>query len=375
MVSAYLWELLLFPMIPSDIASLRLYNQHLSQADFTRLQDVVAWLGAVQSQDYAGAKWSLGVRMGQTTDVVIDQAFNDGSILRTHVLRPTWHFVTPADIRWLLMLTAPRVHGVNGTMYRQVGLDAALFSQCAEVIVQALQGGQSLTRDELRHHLQQAGLDPTPPLRMTYIVMWAELEQIICSGPRRGKQFTYMLLDERVPFVVPLTHEEALAELSRRYFVSRGPATIADFAKWSGLTLTEARQGLEAVKDHLEQVQIGEQTYWMPPTVAIEPSTLSQAYLLSIYDEIVSGYKDRSAIGEAEVGAKLVEMGNALTNFILLDGRIVGTFRRELKKKSVIIETNLFRALQAGEEEAVFAAANQYSAFLQLPVQLTGIEP
>lgn len=313
--------------------------------------------------------------MTTATDTLLDQAFNDGSILRTHILRPTWHFVAPADIRWLLMLTAPRVHGVNGTMYRQVELDTSLFSRCAEVIVKVLQGEQSLTRDELRDHLQQAGLDPTPLLRMTYIVMWAELEQIICSGPRRGKQFTYMLLDERVPPVAPLTYDEALAELARRYFRSRGPATPADFAKWSGLTLTEARHGLNAVKDELEQVEIEGQSYWMPPTLSLEPSATSQAYLLSIYDEIVSGYKDRSAIGEAEVGAKLVEMGNALTNFILLDGQIVGTFRRELKKKSVIIETNLFWALQTGEEAAVLAAANQYSAFLQLPVQLTGIEP
>jgi hypothetical protein len=359
-------------MILSDMAPLRLYNQHLSQADFTRPQDVVAWLLAVQSQDYAGAKWSLGVRMGQATDAVINQAFNDGAILRTHVLRPTWHFVTPADIRWLLMLTAPRVHGVNGTMYRQVGLDASLFSRCAEVIVQALQGGKSLTRDELRGHLQQAGLDPAPLLRMTYIVMWAELEQIICSGPRRGKQFTYMLLDERIPVVVPFTREEALVELSRRYFMSRGPATVADFAKWSGLTLTEARQGLEAVKDHLEQAQIEEQTYWMPPTITLEPSTTSQAYMLSIYDEIVSGYKDRSAIGEAEVGVKLLAMGNALTNIVLLDGQIVGAFRRELKPKQALFELNLFLALTTEEYEAVLAAANRFGSFLQLPVQVTG---
>lgn len=345
------------------------------QADFTRPHEVVNWLVAVQSQDYAGAKWSLGLRMRQATDTVLDQAFNDGSILRTHILRPTWHFVTPADIRWLLMLTAPRVHAVNGTMYRQTGLDEAMLSQSATVIKQALQGGKALTRNELRDHLQQAGMDTSNLLRVTYMVMWAELEQIICSGPRRGKQFTYMLMDERVPAAAPLTYDEALVELSRRYFHSRGPATAADFAKWSGLTLSDARNGLEAVKSELELVEVEGQTYWMPPTPPPASSAGHKAYLLSIYDEIISGYKDRSAIGEAEVGLKLWVMGNALTHIVLLDGQIVGTYRREFKKKQAIVEMTLFRALTTREDEAIVAAANQFSTFLRSPVQLIRTQP
>ncbi len=362
-------------MTPFDITQRRLYNQHLLRPSLTTPQAVVSWLVAVQSQDYAGAKWSVGQRMLTATDVVIDQAFNEGAILRTHVLRPTWHFVAPADIRWLLMLTAPRVQTLNGTMYRQTGLDQVALNQSATAIAQALQGGNALTRDELRDHWQQAGMDTTNLLRVTYMVMWAELEQIICSGPRRGKQFTYMLLDERVPAAAPLTYDEALTELSRRYFRSRGPATPADFAKWSGLTLTEARNGLEAVRGELEPVDIAGQTYWMPPLEPPEPPPTSQAYLLSIYDEMVSSYKDRSAIGEAEVGVKLLAMGNALTNILLLDGQIVGAFRRELKPKQALVELNLFRTLTAEEYEAVVAAANQYSSFLQLPVQLTGTKP
>lgn len=357
-------------MTPADLAPLRLLNQHLAQADFSRPQEVVNWLVAVQSQDYAGAKWSLGLRMHQATDALLDHAFNEGTILRTHVLRPTWHFVTPADIRWLLMLTAPRVHAVNGTMYRQTGLDETLLGQSAVIITQALQGGKALTRDELRDHLRQAGMDTSNLLRVTYIVMWAELEQIICSGPRRGKQFTYMLMDERVPAAAPLTYDEALTELSRRYFTSRGPATPADFAKWSGLTLTEARNGLEAVKSELEPVEVEGQTYWMPPTNSVTSSLAHQAYLLSIYDEIISSYKDRAAFGEAEVGLKLWVMGNALTHIILLDGKIVGTFRREFKKKQAMVEMTLFRAVTESEQVALDAAADQYSSFLQLPVHL-----
>jgi hypothetical protein len=306
------------------------------------------------------------MRMEKATDHDLDEAFNNGSILRTHLLRPTWHFVTPADIRWLLTLTAPRVHGVNGTMYRQLELDEAVFAHCSQVLRKALQGGQQLTRDELREKLRQAGIATDNLLRVTYIMMWAELEQIICSGPRRGKQFTYMLLEERVPPSGPLTRDQALAELARRYFLSRGPATAADFAKWSGLTLTDARNGLEAVKNLLVEAVIEKQSYWLPATVPTAPAAAPQAYLLSIYDEYVSGYKDRRAIGEAEVGAKLIALGNALTYIIVVDGQIVGTFRRELKKKSVTLETNLFRALTAAEEAAVAAAAHRLAHFLNL---------
>lgn len=362
-------------MTPADIASLRLWNQHLLQADFSRPQEVVDWLVAVQSQDYTGAKWSVGQRMTTATDAVLDEAFNTGAILRTHVLRPTWHFVAPADIRWLLMLTAPRVHAVNGTMYRQIGLDEAMLGQSAAIITQALQGGNALTRDALRDHLRQAGLDTSNLLRVTYIVMWAELEQIICSGPRQGKQFTYMLMDERVPAAAPLTYDEALTELSRRYFRSRGPATPADFAKWSGLTLSEARNGLEAVKNEFAQVEAGGQVYYLPPTSLPITAAAPRAFLLSIYDEMISSYKDRSAIGEAEVGLKLLSMGNALTHIVLLEGQIVGTFRRELKTKQAVLELNLFRAVTPREDEAIVAAADQYSTFLQLPVHLIRTQP
>ncbi|MEI2609666.1 MAG: winged helix DNA-binding domain-containing protein [Candidatus Promineifilaceae bacterium] len=232
-----------------------------------------------------------------------------------------------------------------------------------------------MTRDALRDHLRQAGLDTSNLLRVTYIVMWAELEQIICSGPRQGKQFTYMLMDERVPAAAPLTYDEALTELSRRYFRSRGPATPADFAKWSGLTLSEARNGLEAVKNEFAQVEAGGQVYYLPSTSLPPTAAAPRAFLLSIYDEMISSYKDRSAIGEAEVGLKLLSMGNALTHIVLLEGQIVGTFRRELKTKQAVLELNLFRAVTPREDEAIVAAADQYSTFLQLPVHLIRTQP
>lgn len=355
-------------MTKSDIARLRLANQHISNPSFKKPRDVVGWLGAVQAQDYAGAKWALGLRMRGATDRVIDRAFADGSILRTHLMRPTWHFVAPADIRWMLALTAPRVHAVNASMYRELELDRATFKRSNAALVQALRGGQQLTRDELRRALEKTGIATRNGLRLAYLMMYAELEGLICSGARRGKQFTYALVDERAPHAENLTREEALAELARRYFTSRAPATVQDYAKWSGLTIADAQRGLEAVRPRLVCELVNGQTLWCTNSSSFENKASPSAYLLSIYDEYISGYKDRSAIGTAEIGAKLSAMGNALGYIIVIDGQIVGTWRRTFVKNKVVIEMNSFAPLTKTQRASIAAAARRYADFLEMPL-------
>ncbi len=356
-------------MNQNDIVHARLANQCLTATALATPAEVVAWLVAVQAQDYAAARWALGQRLPPTTDAAIEQAFNEGQILRTHVLRPTWHFVTPDDIRPLLALTAPRVQQANGSMYRQVGLDATTLSRSAEVIARALDG-QALTRDELKIALDRAGIAAggldRAGQRLAYIVMHAELEGLIVSGPRRGKQFTYMLLDERAPGGRTLARDEVLVAVARRFFLSHGPATPADFANWSGLTLTEARQGLDAVAGALDSETVDGQTYWFVDDPLPPRSPLPTVYLLSIYDEYTIGYKDRRAIVSAEEGARLATMGNALQNVIVIDGRIVGTWRRELSKTTVRIDLNPFRKLTEAERAATGEAAERLGAFLGL---------
>ena len=311
-------------MTPFDIPHHRLYNHHLSQTTLGTPAEAVDWLVAVQAQDFAGAKWALGRRLNGAVEDEMEQAFTGGVILRTHLLRPTWHFVTPADIRWLLALTAPRVHTANAHMYRRLELDETIFTRSEATMVKALQGGNQMTRDELRIVLEQAGITTEGVLRMAYLMMHAELEGVVCSGPRHGKQFTYMLLDERVPPSRTMEPEEALVELTRRYFMSRGPATVQDFAKWSGLTLTECRHGLEAVETRLEQEGMNGQTYYLPASAPAGVAS-PKAYLLSIYDEYISGYKDHSPIGGATYGAQLAALGNALSYILLVDGQIAGS--------------------------------------------------
>jgi hypothetical protein len=229
-------------MNPRDMASQRLAQQLLTESALDRPEDVVGWLGAVQAQEYAGAKWGIGLRTRGLSDGLLDRAFDEGRLLRTHLLRPTWHFVTPADIRWLLALTGPRVHAHNAHRYRELGLEASTLARSHDVLAAALAGGRWLTRPELAAVLEGAGLSAEGQ-RMPYLLMHAELEGVICSGPRRGKQFTYALLDERVPAAPVLDQDAALAELARRYLRTRGPATVHDFAWWSGLTVTAIRQG------------------------------------------------------------------------------------------------------------------------------------
>ncbi len=328
------------------------------------------WLGAVQSQDYAGAKWALALRTNGVSDAALDRAFADGAILRTHVMRPTWHFVTPEDIRWMLKLTAPRVYALSAYYYRQLELDDALFARSDDVLVRALEGGKQLTRAELGEALEQAGVDTKEQLRLAYIVGHAELEGLICSGGRRGKQYTYALLDERAPQARALERDEALAELAGRYFASHGPATLHDFAWWSGLTATDAKAGLDMVKTRLEQAVVDEKTYWFAPSPPAE-ETAPSVYLLPNYDEYTVAYTDRSAIFD-EAHTKLLDSrGNFLFNHVLvIDGQVTGTWKRTVKTREVVVELNLFATLSAAQRDAVAAAVQRYGEFLGLPVNI-----
>ncbi len=358
-------------MTCSDVAHQRLANQGISRPISGSPADVVAWLGAVQAQDYYGAKWALGLRLRGATDEVVDRAFNEGAILRTHLLRPTWHFVTPDDIRWLLTLTAQRVHIANAPLYRRLEMDDTLFRHTNTVLTKALQGGGQLTRDELQGVLRGHGIAVDDGQRMAYIMMHAELGGVVCSGARRGKQFTYTLLDERVPQVKALNHEEALAELTRRYFTSRGPATVYDYAKWSGLTVAQARRGLEAVGDELEHETTNDRDVWSPRLPRPADDAAPRAHLLSIYDEYISGYRDRDDIIEAHHAEVLRETGAALQYTIVIDGKLRGTWRRTIQRGAVNVEIRPFTPLTQPDRDAIADAARRYGEFLDLPVSIT----
>jgi winged helix DNA-binding protein len=354
-----------------EIVRHRLNNQLLSQTNLIQPGQVVEWLGAVQSQDYAGAKWALGQRMKGAIDTAIDEAFNQGKILRTHILRPTWHFVTPEDIRWMLALTAPRVHAGNAFMYRQLELNNTIIKKSYTILEKALQGNKNLTRPELASAFEKAGIIAEGQ-RLGYFMMSAELDRIICSGPRRGRQFTYALLEERAPKVRMLSQDEALAELTQRYFSTRGPATLQDFTWWSGLTMADARKGIEMVKPLFTNEVIDGKTYWYDNSGSPAKEKSPTTHLLPNYDEYFISFKDRSAIGEVIRQSNLDGNNPAfLAHIIIINGQIVGGWRRTLKKDAAIIELNLITKLTKAENQAMMVAIEQYGKFLGLLVEVT----
>ncbi|HEX5809272.1 MAG TPA: winged helix DNA-binding domain-containing protein [Anaerolineales bacterium] len=353
-----------------DIPRYRLHHQFLSTTNLTEPSQVVSRLGAIQAQDYAGAKWALALRLkSDKTDADLDTAFNEGSILRTHILRPTWHFVAPEDIRWMLELTAGRVHAANAFMYRQLGLDRDTLRKSYKVLEKALRGGKQLSRPELGTALQKAGI-VAEGQRLGYFMMSAELDGIICSGGRRGKQFTYALLEERAPNARTLPPEEALAELTRRYFATRAPATLQDFAWWSGLTLKSAKQGIEMARSQFVSEVVEGKTYWLDRSTSPVKIESPSAHLLPNYDEYFIGFRDRSAIGKLVSPLHPQKNSVALNaHIVTLDGQIVGGWRRTLKKDAVVIEWKPITGLSRAQVQAIVAAANRYGKFMDLAVE------
>jgi hypothetical protein len=269
----------------------------------------------------------------------------------------------------MLDLTAPRVKTAMAHMDRQLGLDKSVLKKSNAALKKALQENQQLTRSELAPILKKAGI-AVDGYRMGQLMGHAELDQVVCSGGRKGKQFTYALLEERAPQARRLERDEALAELTRRYFRSHGPATLQDFVWWSGLTTTYARKGMEAVKPEFEQETIADQTYWFSASTSAK-NLSDSSYLLPSYDEYTVGYRDRSAIFDpAHIDKLSAFRESILTQVIVINGQISGTWKRTPKKKEVLIELAPFTVLTKEQNQAVIAAAQRYGEFLQLPLVL-----
>lgn len=352
-----------------DLISQRLRNQKLSSPHFRKPVDLVRWFGAVQSQDFEAAKWAIALRMRSATNDAIEDSFNGGAILRTHVLRPTWHFVTCDDIRWLLELTASRVNQRCGPNYRKLGLDETVFKRSRKVLENALRTGKHLPRSELCRRLNESGVPANDTIRLAHILLRAELDAVVCSGQRIGKQFTYALFDERVTATKKIDRDEALAQLTRCYFRSHGPATLQDFSWWSGLSVSDAKRGVEIIERNLEKASVGEKTYWNLRSSKAAPPSLNVAHLLPVYDEFFVAYKDRQAIFDPQDGEPSLTSWDLLGPTVIIDGIAVGTWKRTPDKKS--IEMKFTRALKKTERTAVAQAASRYAEFLGLnPIAL-----
>ena len=356
-----------------DIGLTRLANQRVLEPAFTQPAQVVGWLGAMQAQDYLGALWSIGLRMAATpapaTEQTIEQAIADRTIIRTWPMRGTLHFVAAQDVRWLLQLLTPRQIQQAAGRYRQLELDDAVFGQSQAIFVNALHGGNELTRDELLQALEQAGIATTGQ-RGYYMLGRAAQDGLLCFGARSGKQQTFVLLDEWVPPTPLLDCDEALAELARRYFTSHGPATSHDLARWADITLTDARRGLAAIQSELQQETVDDQEYWFSRTTPIAFSQAQPVYLLPGFDEFVLGYGERSAVLDPTYANRICPGGNGVFNpTVVIDGRIAGTWQRTLKKRGVMVEWTPFQPFTPVQTAALTVAAQRYRQFLDLPLR------
>ena len=351
----------------SIIARYRLYNQHIIHNTVKEPYDIVRRMGAIQAQDYLAALWAIGLRVEGANETAIEQAIAERSIVRTWPMRGTLHFVAAADIRWILDLLGPRMIARAAGRYLQLGLDEDTFARSRDLFVIALQGNRQLTRAAMYQVLENANIS-TAGQRGIHILGRLAQEGLLCFGERQGKQFTFALLSEWIPQAKSLPREQAQAELALRYFSSHGPAMLEDFVWWSGLTSSDARAALDMAKPRLASEVIDGRTYWLPisvPALGVEPII---AHLIPAFDEYLVGYKDRSAVLDPQFFLRTNAGGGMLNPTILIDGQVLGTWKRTFKKGAVVIKPEWFTELTNDQLDAFNIASENYGAFLQLPV-------
>jgi hypothetical protein len=353
----------------SRIARQRLRNQHLIGKPLAGPADVVRWLGAVQAQDYGAAKWGVAQRTRGCSDAEVEDALNSGTILRTHVLRPTWHFVMPEDIRWLLALSAPRIRAAMAYYDRKLELDRKLLRRSESVIAKALTGGRYATRTELGAALAAAGIRAAGQ-RLGHLMLHAELAALICSGPRRGKQFSYALLDERAPGPAPAPRrDEALALLAGRYFRSHGPAQVHDFAWWAGLTVTDAKAGIAAMAARIASASYGGKTYWFAAEQPKRVPAGDVVHLLPNFDELVIAYKDHGPSFDPRIAVGIDSLADLVfRHLVVRNGQVIGGWDRKLEQAQASVQLRLLVKLDAPGKRALRRAIDGYARYLGTPV-------
>ncbi len=353
----------------SNITLRRLVSQGLYKPRFKTPEEAVGWLGAIQGQDYYGAKWSVGLRVPGSTDATIEQALSEHRLVRTWALRGTLHFVAASDVRWLVPLVAPRIVAGNTRRYRELGLEEETLARINDILLNAVSGGQGLDRRVLFAHLEQNGISPEGQ-RGVYMLQRASLDGLICQGPAPRNNPLFFALDECVRPGRTMAHEEALAELATRYWMSRGPATLDDFVWWSGLPTSEARTALKAIQSSVVEDDIESKSYWcFSSSLSPRPPRISCS-LLPGFDEYLLGYRDRSASLDVPHYNRLTPTNGMPPPTIVLGGKVLGTWKRTLNKDTVTIALNPFHKLDDSEKDLIAIAAKRYGQFLDLKAQV-----
>ena len=352
-----------------DIARWRLHSQHLVWPYAVSAGEAVGSLLAVQAENPSQAAWAVASRTPNPDQAELAALLDDGAVVRTHVLRPTWHFVRAEDAGWLLDLTGPRLRRVTGQQLRNAhGLDDRSVGRAVTAVTQALASGGQLTRAQLADELRDRGIAGSGQMLMI-LLAHAELGGLICSGTVAGGERTYALMDERVPAPRRLGRTEALAELALRYFTGHGPATERDLAYWATLTLTDVRAGLAQVRDRLDSFQHDGRIFWHAPGDAPGGPQEPAAHLLQILDETYRGYQDSRWVLDA--AGHVPRTRETAAGMVLADAQLLAAMRRTISHDHVQFDLRPYRALTPAEIEALDQAASRYGEYLQLKAQIT----
>lgn len=356
-------------MTLTEIARSRLINQQITETHLKSVKELVHWMGAMQAQDYAMSKWAIGIRMPGLTETLIEAAIDKAEIIRTHLLRPTWHLVSKDDVYWMLELSASKIRASAKARHKELELTESILNKSNKIIEKAL-AGNNLTREGLMAILAGAGIK-TNENRSSHIMLNAELEGLVCSGVGENKKHTYALLEERVPIVKKLSKEEALETLASRYFASHGPATLQDFSWWSGLSAADARQAFEMAKPALISESIGTQTFWMRGVANFSGmASNTSVLLLPAYDEFIISYTDRSAVLPLKHQKKAISINGFFKPLIVVNGQITGLWKRTMKKDKVIIEPDFFKANDKKSRALISQASASFGQFLTKEIEV-----
>lgn len=355
-------------MSHQQIGPQRLASQQVAQPQSDDPAAVVRSMGAMQAQDYLGALWAVGLRTRKASEQSVERALAEARIVRTWPMRGTIHFVAPEDVRWMLALLTPRIVRLGQARLRGLDIDAAALAASENALGAALEGGRQLTRPELYAELERAGI-AAGGQRGLHILGQLSMAGLLCFGARAGKQPTFTLLDEWVPPTPPLARDEALATLAGRYFTSHGPATLHDFAWWSGLPMADARAGLAAAAAQLAERRLDGQSYFAAPELDAGDAA-SGVFLLPPFDEFLVAYRDRAAVLDPAYAGRVVPGGNGIFNpIVVVDGRVLGTWRRELKRGRVALSYTAFDEAGSFDWQALSELGARYGHFLGVAME------
>jgi hypothetical protein len=339
---------------------MRLVNQQLARPRFRKPEDLVAWFGAVQAQDYPGASWAVGQRLPASVDADVEAAIASRAIVRTWPMRETLHFVAAADVRWMLALLAPRLLSRNAGRYRQLELDASALTRSRKVLTRALAGGACLTRAEAYAALQRAGVSPAGQ-RGIHIIAHLAQSGVVCFGSREGKQPTFVLLEDWIAPAPEVSRTEALARLAIAYFRSHGPATFRDFAWWAGLLARDATAAVAEAGSALVRETQGGRDFWISPGGASRRPPPPAAALLPPWDEYLVAYKDRDhALGHLREVPPMV-IGRPL---LVIDGRVRGDWSRAVEPSRVTVTVRVWSRATERERGMIEDAVERYGRFV-----------